>query len=1043
MTIGVAFRGEYGKNEGEETVEADVPVCTLRREQTMADPPKRPQKPTRAVPPNLAGAAGSPTRPTQPSQPPPPPPAPQPSQPPQASQPQPPPAPGGGESFDFGRLAQSHEDSLVHTTRRHGRPAPLLIALAVVLALAVIGGGLAFWFGVKEPLVLKPIDDVAVDELDTLEFTVEVENAGKAAGRLKYTLDGAPEGAQIDPGSGAFTWCPNEEQGPDRYEMTVHVAAPGTRTLPARQRFTVVVGEVQAPPVLEPIEEQAVEPGGTLAFRAVGKDPDVPSYSIRFRLGPDAPPGAQIHPVTGQFEWTPQDVEPGQTYEITVLAAEDATEGLTAERTFRVRIETPADMVPEDPEKALDRLVGELRGEGAKVAVSSEALSHPPLSGKLRLLSIDGKPVGVFGYATSKEAADDVGGLSPDDLEPFAKSGAEPAPAYLFQGGRLIAFYVGRDANLLNLLDGRLGRPAVVKSIEPPAPAEKAPAEVAKSAEEADRETGDAIILELHRKRKLLSTNEYPTLRKVFADEFEREHREAIEEAYGGPEEEFRRWLDEHVDVKEEFYLAIHWEHDNIVEALKLFKKLHEEFPEKFEQYANLAIAVAVVWDVDDKGIHYSPFRQHQAALPQGEVGAVENFRYLVDAEEVMQGRAQFLPWEILVYIINHRTPLNERQWALSTYLPKRSMFGKCYDDVPDDEEMLHHSPPKLEGKVLTLPNILRFGGLSTCRADFAARVGKSIGVPAFSVSGKSGHGREHAWVMWVELGRLTPTGSTFTLESHGRFRYEQYYKGNLYDPQTGEPTTDRDVERRLYAVGMDPIATHHADLVMRAYPMLRERLEMDTAKQLDFLGGVIELAPGNEEAWIALAEMSREGQIAKANSKPMMKVLEGLFTTFANLPDFTWVVFDDLVSFQDRPKERAALFGRLAAMYEQAGRPDLSCEARLKFADYLVEDDRQDDAIRGLAAAILVFPNEGNFASPMLDRLEDLCQDKREAKKYLAPFYQQFLTAIGPRRGSRPSNYCTEMYQRAIQRLREADLNDLAQAYQAQLVALQGPRGG
>ena len=990
----------------------------------MADSSDRPQRPSRAVPPDPTGAAGRPAPPPQP--------------------PQAPPGPEGGESFDFGRLARSHEDLLIEASRRHGRQSPLVIAVPVVLALVVIGLGLALLLGGgKKPLVLEPIDDQVVDELDTLEFPVEVRDAGKAAGRLEYTLDGAPEGARIDPSTGAFTWCPSEEQGPDRYEMIVRVAAPGTRTIPTRQRFAVDVGEVQQPPVLEPIEEQAVEPGGTLAFRVRAEDPDVPAYSIRFRLGPGAPPGAQIHPASGQFEWTPQDAEPGQAHEITVLAAKDVDGGLTANRAFRVRIETPADMVPEDPDQAIDRLVGDLRSEEVEVAVSNEALSHPPLSGKLRLLSIDGKRVGVFGYATARAAASDAQGLSPDDLEPFAKSAAEPSPAYLFQGGRLIAFYVGRDANLLNLLDARLGRPAVVKTFEATMPAEKTPEEVAKADEEADRDAGDAIILELDKKNKLLSKTEYTTLRKVFAERFEREHREAIEKAFGGPEEEIRRWLDEHADVKEEFYLAIHPEHDNVVQAMTLFKEMKDRFPEKFEPYANLAIAVAVVWDVPEKGIHHSPYRQHQSLLPQGEVGAVENFQYLLDAEEVMQGRAQFLPWEFLVHMVNHRTPLNERHWALMMYLPKRSMFGKCYDDVPYDDGMLQGSPPKLEGKVHTLPNIVRFGGVCSCRADFAARVGKSIGVPAFSVSGESRFGEGHGWVMWVELGQITRTGFTFTLESHGRFRYDHYYKGNLHDPQTGEPTTDRDVERRLHAVGMDPLAKRHADLVMRAYPMLRERTEMDTTKQLQFLSRVIDLSPGNEEAWIALAKMSREGQITKTNSKPMMRVLEGLFTTFARLPDFTWVVFDDLVSSQDLPRQRAALFGRLAGLYEQAGRPDLSCEARLKYAEYLVEDERQDDAIRGLAAGILLFPQEGNFVPKMLDRLEGLCKEQRDAKKHLAPFYQQFLPAISPKRGSRPSNYCMEMYQRGIQRFREAGLDDLAQAYQAQLAVLQAQRGG
>jgi hypothetical protein len=187
---------------------------------------------------------------------------------------------------------------------------------------------------------------------------------------------------------------------------------------------------------------------------------------------------------------------------------------------------------------------------------------------------------------------------------------------------------------------------------------------------------------------------------------------------------------------------------------------------------------------------------------------------------------------------------------------------------------------------------------------------------------------------------------------------------------------------------------------------------------------------------------MSREGQITKTNSKPMVRVLDRLFTTFANLPDFTWVVFDDLVSFQDIPQRRAALFGRLAALYEQAGRPDLSCEARLKFAEYLVADQRLDEAIQELTAAILLFPEEGNFVPKMLDKLEGLCQKHKGGPEHLARFYQDFLPKVPRYRDERPSSYCMGMYKRGIQRFQEAGMQQLAEAYQAQLTLLQAARG-
>jgi len=858
------------------------------------------------------------------------------------------------EPFDFAHLTRRHQEAAQRVGRRRKR-SPLIVAGAVVLCCGVVGGGIILWSGRNEPLVLKPIDDQAIDELGMLEFTVAVRSPGRKTGELKYTLEGPPEGAHIDPETGRFTWRPTEQQGPGRYEMTVQVAASAANTIPARQRFAVLVREVAQPPVLEPIGEKTVEAGGTLAIQLRAEDPDVPSGPVRLFLGPGAPPGARIDPLSGQFEWTARDAKPGEVYQITVHARKAAAGGPTAEGVFRVRVAGPAQRATGVTPVPPDRLVLEPRDKGA-------------------------------------------------DVDNGAK---------------------------------------VDKGAEVVVPSDALPQPPRKTTEASARAQGDEIILELYRKNKLLSKPEYPKLRKVFADRFEDRHAEEIRQVFGEKGDELRQWLDAHADIKEEFYLAIDPEHDNVPKVLGLLKELQHRFPKRIESYANLAIAVAVVWDDQRGAVHRSPRQQHGSLQPDGEVGAVENFQYFLDMENVMQGRAQLLPWEFLVHMVNHSTPLEERQWALQAYLPKRVMFGKCYSDVPYDEGMLKGANPRLQGRPHTLPNILQYGGVCAVQADFAARVGKSIGVPALSVSGVSRFGENHAWVMWVELGAVTRTGFTFSLESHGRFRGDRYYVGNLNDPHTGQPTTDRQVELRLHTVGMDPIAKRQADLVMRAYAMLRQRTEMDTVKQLSLLGRVIDFSPGNEPAWIALAKMSREGQITKAHGKLMVRVLDRLFATFANLPDFTWVVFDDLVAFQDVPKQRAALFGRLAALYEQAKRPDLSCEARLKFAEYLVADKRLDEAIQCLATAILLFPEEGNFVPRMLDKLEGLCQGQTRSQEQLVSFYQQFLPKIPQYRDSRPSRYCMQMYERGIQRFQEAGVPQLAQTYQAQLVLLQAQRGG
>jgi len=876
-------------------------------------------------------------------------------------------------------------------------------------------------------LKLQPLEAMSVDELSTLTFTARLAPECSSGERLEYSLARAPKGVKIDPSKGTITWCPAEDQGPGEYQITVRVAVAGDPDAAARQTYRVAVREVLHPPALEEIADKMIAPGQKLTFQVLGKDVDLPSGKLRYELGPDAPPGATIDPAEGRVEWTAEKVKPGEIAQFTVRAVKESADGLAAERVVRIQI---AERAPDEetPETIVERWIAELRSGGAQVADSDRGPPHPDLSGTRRLLRIDGQEVAAFGYGAPQWARLEAQRVAPDELGKLAGD----SPAYLFYKDRLIVVYVGSNAALLGRLQDRLGSAAVVKLPGKPGPVETA------KAEPSEQEKGEQVILELHRKNKILAKAEYPKIRHVFARRFETEHAPVIERVLGEASSPVRKWLDEHVDVKEEFYLAIDPKHDDVARALGLFKELRERFAAKFPAYASLAIAVAVVWDRERGAIHGSPIGQHRSVVPEGQLGPMENFEYYAESEAVMQGRTRFLPWEFLAHVVNHRTPLADRRWAVSNYLAKRAMIGKCYHDVPYDDGMLAGQAPKLQGRPHTLVSQKTYGGVCSCQADYAARVAKSLGVPAFDAGSASVYGESHAWVMWVELGPVTATGFAFSLQSYGRYRNDKYYVGHLNDPHTGQPTTDRELELRLHTLGMDPIAKRQADLVMRSYRMLREKTAMDTAGQLLFLNRVIGFCPGNEEAWRSLAHLSREGQITKTNSKPMRAAMDRLFLTFANLPDFTRVVFDDMVAFEDRVQQRVALSARLAAMYEQAGRPDLSCEARLQHAQYLVTEKRYKDAVDSLAAAILLFPEEGRYVPKMLDKMEQLCdQHVPEAKDLLPRFYQQILPRIPRMRGDRPSPYCMSMYQRAIDRFRKAGLESPARQYESELALL------
>ena len=67
---------------------------------------------------------------------------------------------------------------------------------------------------------------------------------------LAYTLAGSPAGASLDPATGLLSWVPDETQGPGTNTITVTVSDNGSPALSATNTFTVVVNEVNRPPVL-------------------------------------------------------------------------------------------------------------------------------------------------------------------------------------------------------------------------------------------------------------------------------------------------------------------------------------------------------------------------------------------------------------------------------------------------------------------------------------------------------------------------------------------------------------------------------------------------------------------------------------------------------------------------------------------------------------------------------------------------------------------------------------------------------------------------
>src|SRR5262245_2990197 len=114
--------------------------------------------------------------------------------------------------------------------------------------------------GVNSPPVLAAIPNQTINERTTLTLTASATDSDVPANLLTYSLDpSAPAGMSINSSTGVLTWTPTESQGPNVSTITVRVTDNGVPPLSDTKSFSVVVNEVNSPPVLAVIANQTVK----------------------------------------------------------------------------------------------------------------------------------------------------------------------------------------------------------------------------------------------------------------------------------------------------------------------------------------------------------------------------------------------------------------------------------------------------------------------------------------------------------------------------------------------------------------------------------------------------------------------------------------------------------------------------------------------------------------------------------------------------------------------------------------------------------------
>ncbi len=458
--------------------------------------------------------------------------------------------------------------------------------------------------------------------------------------------------------------------------------------------------------------------------------------------------------------------------------------------------------------------------------------------------------------------------------------------------------------------------------------------------------------------------------------------------------EEFWTWLAANRDFRDPLLVYTFPTFD--AGPYKSLAALRAKFGDQVKDFSQLALAMSLVYGRAGSESVREPavgFAAKDRPVPSLE----ESFGWYVKNERVMKLPLKATPLPLMVYVADNDLPLDERDWALKRYANLQpNGYAKVYYEVPYDDTKVN-GPGKLGDKPVTLANILLYGGVCMHRAYYTSRVLKSFGVPSLYDRGEGERGG-HAWVAWVGQDK-----QNVTLLYSGRFDYDHYYTGQVFDPAYRRAILDRNVELDAAAVARS--CPTYFDAYVACYLFLMTDKDK-AAGEIGLLDDAVRRNSFCDKPWRVVAMYCADGNIPQTQGERMY---DGMLKSFAAYPDLTFAVLQKILQPRlkaDSPPatEVAAnlqLLERAFQVYDAAKRPDLAVRLRGLQGQYMEAVGRRDDALK------LYATNSEKYAAlhygflDLFDRAVKIMQDDKKQDlllKYLAlmapavPEYQSDL---------------------------------------------------
>jgi hypothetical protein len=227
---------------------------------------------------------------------------------------------------------------------------------------------------------------------------------------------------------------------------------------------------------------------------------------------------------------------------------------------------------------------------------------------------------------------------------------------------------------------------------------------------------------------------------------------------------------------------------DNVPRVFEILDELYRSDPARFKTYANLALALAVVYDVPPPP-HWPHAQVTPRALPRQFPPAIEAFTWWIKQDQ--RGRLFHkltrLGADELKFVVDIAAPFSELEWAQGAADLPLGQIARSYSMIRYRNDRIASGSPVWPGNTYTLSEILATGGICSDQAYFATQVGKARGVPTLLIYGAGNDGR-HAWFGYLD-------GNQKWQLDAGRYAEQRFVTGFARDPQTWGEFSDHDLQ--------------------------------------------------------------------------------------------------------------------------------------------------------------------------------------------------------------------------------------------------------